>query len=67
MAKLNDAKGTRIRHDLIQPIWNTIEQVVGRRGEMRIEEGIVYITFPDGTYIDFTVPHENIPLDCSNA
>jgi len=46
---------------IIQQIARIAETQGGERSELTIKDGIVYITFPDGSYIDFTVPKHNAP------
>lgn len=48
---------------IIQQIARIAETQAGERTELTINKGIVYITFPDGSYIDFTMPKHNPPSE----
>lgn len=44
---------------IIEQVQRIAESQAGVNSELVIKEGIVYIIFPDGTWIDFTVPKVN--------
>lgn len=44
---------------IISQVQRIAESQAGVNSELVINDGIVYIIFPDGTWIDFTVPKVN--------
>jgi len=48
---------------LISRIHGLLELMTGQAVERKVKDGIVYLTFPDGSYIDFTAPIHHPPAE----
>ncbi len=46
---------------IIEQIQRIAESQAGTSSKLTIKDGIAYITFPDDSYLDFTVPKHNAP------